>query len=308
MIPTHNCAGFLPEALRSVLAQDPGPEEMQIEVVDDCSTDDPEPVVREVGDGRVHFHRQPQNVGHVRNFDTCVERARGHLVHILHGDDAVRFGFYSSLERPFAERPEIGAAFCRHLIMDEQSHWQSISPLEQTSSGPLVDWFEKIAVGQRLQTPAMAVRRDVYEALGGYDRRIRRYAEDWEMWVRIAAHYPVWYEVEPLAVYRIRADSLSGNSLRTGKNVDDLLQVIEINREVLPPEKADEWSARAREACALAALRRADRLQFAGDRAGAAAQVRAAFRCRVSLPVIEKLAGLAVVWSRRALSRRASTA
>ena len=40
MIPTYNCAKYLRETLVSVLAQDPGPEQMQIEVVDDYSTKD----------------------------------------------------------------------------------------------------------------------------------------------------------------------------------------------------------------------------------------------------------------------------
>ena len=40
-------------------------------------------------------------------------------------------------------------------------------------------------------TPSIVVRRSVYERLGSFDRRLVC-AEDWEMWVRIAAHYPIW--------------------------------------------------------------------------------------------------------------------
>src|SRR5215204_402078 len=88
MIPSYNCARSLPETLESVLLQDPGPRAMQIEVVDDCSTEgDPEALVMELGRGRVSYFRQPENIGHSRNFNTCLQRSRGHLVHLLHGDD-----------------------------------------------------------------------------------------------------------------------------------------------------------------------------------------------------------------------------
>jgi len=74
MIPVFNCANYLRQTLASVLAQDPGPERMQIEVVDDMSTkDDPEAVVREVGKGRVAFFRKPKNGGATANFNTwCI--------------------------------------------------------------------------------------------------------------------------------------------------------------------------------------------------------------------------------------------
>src|SRR5512147_512884 len=76
MIPTYHCARFLPRTLESVLIQDPGSDLMQIEVVDDGSTlDDPESVVSEVGQGRISFYRQSHNVGHTRNFETCLRRA-----------------------------------------------------------------------------------------------------------------------------------------------------------------------------------------------------------------------------------------
>jgi glycosyltransferase involved in cell wall biosynthesis len=91
MIPTYHCAAYLRETLESVLAQDPGPERMQIEVIDDHSTaDDPEAVVREPASDRVAFHRQSRNVvGHVASFNTCLRRARGGLVHLLRGASAV---------------------------------------------------------------------------------------------------------------------------------------------------------------------------------------------------------------------------
>src|SRR5579872_4175700 len=78
MIPTYNRSTYLERTLRSVLAGDPGPEVMQIEVVDDASTvDDPEPVVRRVGGDRVSFFRQPRNLGLVGSWNSCIERAVG---------------------------------------------------------------------------------------------------------------------------------------------------------------------------------------------------------------------------------------
>src|SRR5690242_19953848 len=94
MIPTFNNAGHLRAALRSVLAQDAGPEVMQIEVVDDASDDDTSKVVQETGQGRVSYYRQDRNVGHIANFQSCLRRSTGRLVHLLHGDDAVLPGFY----------------------------------------------------------------------------------------------------------------------------------------------------------------------------------------------------------------------
>lgn len=261
MIPTYNCAGHLRTALAAVLAQDRGPEQMQIEVVDDCSTqDDPAAVVAELGDGRVGFYQQPRNVGHVGNFNTCLARSRGRLIHLLHGDDAVRPGFYAAMERVFDAHPEVGAAFCRCIYIDEDNHWMSIARLEQRQSGVLHGWLERIVTGQRLQPPCIVVRREVYERVGGFDERVLAYGEDWEMWVRIAAHCAVWYEAEPLAIYRIQTSSLSGRAMRSGQNGRDLRRVIAINAALLPPSRAKVRSREARENNALGIIRRARRL------------------------------------------------
>src|SRR5947207_16010963 len=88
MIPTFNRTTYLRRTLESVLAQDPGREQMQIEVVDDCSTaDNPEPVVRAIADDRVEFSRNIKNLGLMSNINRCIERAREHLIHILHSNE-----------------------------------------------------------------------------------------------------------------------------------------------------------------------------------------------------------------------------
>lgn len=302
MIPTYNCASYLREALASVLAQDPGPERMQIEVVDDCSGDHPEAVVAEVAGSRVAFHRQPGNVGHVANFNTCIERSRGHLVHILHGDDAVRDGFYAAMEQPFDEHPEIGGAFCRYIAMDSAGNWQTVAALEPDGRGVLEGWLQHIAVGQRLQTPCMVVRRSVYEQLRGFDSRLS-HCEDWEMWTRIAAVFPVYYEPEPLALYRVHDRSSSAKSRSSGENVVDLCRAIEINRSVLPRDEAERLTAQALEVTAATAIRRACRMLYTDDEDTARAQVRQALRVSRAPSVLEWLALFGLLWARKRIGR-----
>ncbi|MEH1827681.1 MAG: glycosyltransferase [Nostoc sp.] len=292
MIPTFNCANYLRQTLASVLAQDPGTEVMQIEVIDDGSTqDDPATVVEELGQSRVGFYRQKANVGYIRNFATCLQRSRGKLIHLLHGDDYVRDGFYRKLQHAFEQKPEIGAAFCRSLYIDEQGHWQSISPLELPESGILSNWLEQIAAGQRLTTPSIVVRRDVYEKLGGFNPCFSCAGEDWEMWVRIAAHYPVWFEVEPLAAYRVkRSGSLTGNSAATGELVRDMRIATEIIESYLsaylPKRHAQKLLNKARKEYARWAIEIARQMLIVGNLSRAIAQIQEAFKCNYSLRII----------------------
>ncbi len=316
MIPTYNCADVLHDALGSVLAQDPGPERMQIEVVDDCSTrDDPERVVRELGRGRVGFHRQPRNVGHTRNFESCVLRARGRLVHLLHGDDYVRDGFYGRMEQGF-HRPEVGSAVCRHIYMDHEGHWQSISPLERGEAGVIPDWLSRIAAGQRVATPSVVVRRDVYEQLGGFDRRLGA-SEDWEMWVRIAAHHPVWFEPEPLAAYRMqRPGSVSATSAGRGRLAHDMRRATEVVESYLSrqmdPRGARRLTGRARRMYAGWALEAAADAFGAGEGRAGLTQLREALRCSRSagtaVGALRVFTGGTLRGTRRALRSRGRSA
>jgi GT2 family glycosyltransferase len=288
MIPTYNCAKYLRETLASVLAQDPGAEVMQIMVVDDHSTqDDPEAVIKEMGQGRVEFYRQPQNVGAPRNFQTCLEFSRGYLIHQLHGDDYVKPGFYQKMEQAFTTAAAIGAAFCRNLFVDEWGQVERVSCLEMTESGvlPNPEWLEKIAMGQLIQTPSIVVRREVYETLGGFDYRLAG-TEDWEMWVRISAQYPIWYEVEPLAIYRMHSKSLSRSTVTSGFFVQQLYKAAQINQSYLPVTIQHKVLKQTQQNCAYFALGTADKLLNEGDWKRAIAQLQAALKYSLSYRVV----------------------
>jgi hypothetical protein len=141
----------------------------------------------------------------------------------------------------------------------------------------------------------------VYERVGGFDHRLRAYGEDWEMWVRIAASYPVWFEVEPLAVYRLlRGGSLSGSTTRTGANAHDLRRAIEIIREYLPADRADALTRESRVNNAMACTRRARRLLVAGDREAALAQLREALRFTRTPRVLAAAAIILALWGANA--------
>lgn len=236
MIPSYNCIQFLRKTLASVLSVAPDAKQMQIEVIDDFSTDgDVAALVNELGKGRVGFHRQHQNVGSLRNFETCINRSKGKFVHILHGDDLVRAGFYQEIERLFEKNPEAGAAFTGCSDIDENDKWLWDSKKILDTPGIIDNWLLKIAEGQLLQTPCMVVKRDVYEKLGGFFGV--HYGEDWEMWTRIAANYPVAYSPKKLACYRVHSSNITGNSLTTGQNINDISTVINIIQNYLPADK-----------------------------------------------------------------------
>jgi glycosyltransferase involved in cell wall biosynthesis len=287
MIPTFRSARFLAATLESVLAQDPGPDAMQVAVVDDASDDDPAAVVAAVGRGRVSFFRQARNVGHIANFHACLTRSRGEIVHLLHGDDQVRPGFYAALDAGFRAAPEAGAAFCRAVYVDEDGRETGAGPAEATTAGLLPDAAARLATEQRIMTPGIAVRRAVYEALGGFDRRLFC-SEDWEMWVRIAARYPIWYEPRPLAAYRMHADSNTGRNVRRGRDAAGNRLAISIFTGHLPPDRAGAIAAVARRTYAASALETAEGLWRRGDRIGFLAQVREAMRLSPSVASLRR--------------------
>ncbi len=295
MIPAFNCSAYIKEAIESVLQQDCGIDDMQIEVVDDCSTDaDIANLVNEVGGGRVGYFRQPTNVGSLRNFETCINRARGYYIHLLHGDDRVKIGFYKTLERLLKDYREAGAAFCAFNMIKENGQRLGSSHKEANEAGLLSNWLQRIASEPRLQYVCMVVKREVYEKLGSF--YLVHYGEDWEMWTRIAKHYPVAYTPEALSEYRIQYNSITSNSFLTGQNVRDMAKVIEKNVAHLPESDKGRIRKKAQKYYARDAIKKTASLWFrTRNKKAVNAQIRESLSMYSDAPLIGKAMALKVL-------------
>ena len=231
MIPTFNPRpDYLEDTLHSVLQQDPGPEQMQIEVVDDCSTGmDVAALVKAIAGERVQFSRTAKNLGLAGCWNACIERSRGQWVHILHQDDWVLPGFYTQFEALIKTVQGIDAAFARHLHADADGHWTSIGPLVRRNTGEFRDFDIWTATWVPMQCAAVVVKRSTYEKLGGYRTDIP-YVLDWEMWCRIAASGRWGYVAHPGAVYREHDQSETTRLRKSGEAHQVLLEGGQIAR------------------------------------------------------------------------------
>lgn len=227
MIPAWNCARYLRRTLASVLAQDPGPDRMQIEVVDDCSTtDDPAGVVAELGRGRVGFFRKPRNEGPTPTFNVCLSRARGHLVHLLHGDDYVLPDFYATVTTAAEQHADVDFFAVRARIVDEHDALDTVSTrvpsLEHADRDVRPFYYDN-----PFRTPAVVIRRTRYESVGGFDPRLVHVA-DWEMWVRAIRTGGGLAINELLCGYRVFGGNHTSQLVRSGEGLRDHLRMAAI--------------------------------------------------------------------------------
>jgi GT2 family glycosyltransferase len=221
MIPTYLPNAHLRETLESARAALMSSElAAQLEIVDDASPDlDVEALVRSWGFTEVVVHRRARNGGLGACWNTCIERARGQWIHILHQDDLVKPLFYRRMSEMAARHPSAGMVFCRTEFLEGGQ--TRLDQLEQAEGGLLPDWLGRISSGQRLQCPSVVIRRETYERVGRFDDALR-YVIDWEMWIRVAAACPVAYVAEALAIYRIHPAAQTRKIKAAGITTKDL--------------------------------------------------------------------------------------
>jgi GT2 family glycosyltransferase len=301
MVPSYNSADLLARTLESVLAQDPGPDRMQIEVVDDASS---EPgvaeVVERVGGGRVGLFVQPCNVGAPANFTTCVRRSAGEWVHILHSDDLVCPGFYDRYQAQIAACPDAVLVTGPTLNVDAEEQPLNLTDEVATAGGYVTDAAVSILAANPVRFVSAVVPRRAYQAVGGFHPDLP-YTNDWEMWTRLATFGPVAWVDEPLGWYRIHDTSDSRRQHATTAYLDDCLWTVDLAVDRLPADRQAEGRQAGRRSVAGFALHVGG--QLAEEGAGRLAMANAARAVQID-PSGATLARASAI-ARRAVAVRA---
>ena len=222
MVPVYNPhQRYLTEALESVVRGRSKVSKMQVEVLDDCSTNfDVQSMIAERFGEQVLFHRNSRRYGLAENWNQSVERAHGELIHILHQDDFVEDDYYAHIESLAAEHPNAGLYATRCFYVDADSTIVGVSnrvqEMETPRLGPEPFFYET-----PIQCSAVTVRRSAYRDLGNF-RLDMGYVTDCEMWARISDAHGAVVCPGVKASFRMGHGSETSRMLRSAEAIEDI--------------------------------------------------------------------------------------
>lgn len=225
MIPTRNRPEYLETMLLNLLQQAPPEAEMQIEVIDNCSTvGDIQEIVERVGQGRIGYFRQDHSVPVNENFNTAVRRARGKWVHIPHDDDLVMDDFYRVHQAFIKAHAACSLVISPCVFIDENDIWRRVSRVFADDDGILVNQREMVLKTNQFVMPTVVVKREAYEQVGGYSNTL--IAFDWEFWVRSSLNGCNFGQIKrPYYLYRQHSQSDTQVGEYTGSLIKQYLDV-----------------------------------------------------------------------------------
>ena len=206
VIPTFDRASLVVRAVRSVLDQTW--RDMEVLVVDDGSTDDTGARLAAIGDPRLTVVAQP-NGGVARARNRGMARASGAWIAFLDSDDVWRPEKLSrQMARMLAAPARTG--LCHTGI-------EIVGPDETVVQPGAAEGriFEAALLDNPLRAPTSSglVRREVFEAVGGFDPALPA-IEDWDWLQRVTRLYDVAAVPEALVVYRDAGEARRSKDFR----------------------------------------------------------------------------------------------
>jgi glycosyltransferase involved in cell wall biosynthesis len=197
VIPTHNYANFVSEAIESALGQTLRPHE--VIVVNDGSTDETPQVLAEFSEPVRAVHLQNRGVCAARNEGATL--ATGDLLAFLDADDIWLPTKLEKQAQRFLDDPEIGLVHCgvQHVNLAGHAVRTLLDGMEGWVAIDLLLARRNVILGGG---SGMMVSRAAFEVVGGFDTRLT-HAEDWDLWYRLASRYKVGFVPEVLLHYRL---------------------------------------------------------------------------------------------------------
>jgi glycosyltransferase involved in cell wall biosynthesis len=197
-IPTRGAPRYLAEAIESVLAQTFAG--WRLTISENGAGGAVEHIVRQyLADPRVEYSSSKSEVTAAENYTRLIRIGHGEFVAVLHDDDRWGPTFLERRVEFLARHRECGFVFSPVKIIDGHgrllgSNAVPIAPGVHRSSEILPPLFRRNFIG----VPSVLVRRAAYEAVGGYSNGVS--FVDYEMWLRLAARFPVglipWSDAE----------------------------------------------------------------------------------------------------------------
>jgi GT2 family glycosyltransferase len=224
IMPTRNGARYLPAALASVVAQDD--RELEVLLVDDGSTDATLRIARQFAD-HIPLRLLQRHAGNwAANTNFAMRQARGEYLTWLHQDDLWLPGRLAKLRQWAGAFPT--AQLLAHPVWFIDRHatcrgrWNfPLAPRQPTLFGAEAaarDVAGSLLVQNWIATPATLFHADAARRAGYRDEQLW-YAADWDFWLKLALAGPVLLSPEPLACFRIHAES---QTVARGPAAEDL--------------------------------------------------------------------------------------
>ncbi|RYF01398.1 MAG: glycosyltransferase family 2 protein [Comamonadaceae bacterium] len=208
-IPAYNHAQHVRACLESVLAQ--SYPNIEVVVIDDCSTDSTYEVIQSLGDERVRAYRNPVNVGPGETVNRCMQMARGEFIAVS-GSDDVHLPHKTSIqiERLLAA-PHVGAIFSTPEFIGPHDEPLAPSRKRGLPSFPAINldreaMFQRLlGQGNFLLAPSAIIRKSVVQSIGFFDPGLIQ-LQDYDYWLRIAVEHDLLVLDQPLVRYRMMLD------------------------------------------------------------------------------------------------------
>ncbi len=277
VITTHNRARLLPRAIES--AQNAGPD-LEVIVVDDCSTDETPDVCANIR--RIRYVRLSSNQGLAAARNVGIAESRSEFIAFLDDDDLRLPG---SLDKQLhALRADNAFAFCygQVLIGDAQRQLPTgeIYPLDC----PRGDLFWDLLEYNFIPMPSVVARKSSLQRENGFNTTLHL-IEDWDMWLRLSERSLVAAIAEPVAVYRkavAESDQMCSNSAALCKQAARVQQMaLERPRaQSSPAAKRRQARRKFRARTHQMLMTEAANLINEGNNTSARATIKDAFRLR----------------------------